>query len=74
LLIDLMVFKASVIRQQGEHFTSAMIGNPGLLQEGPDVSPLRLRIARRASAQWNSVLVPEGGLADWREVRPIHSR
>lgn len=35
-----MGFKASGIRQQGVHLPSAMMGDPGLLQEGPDVSAL----------------------------------
>jgi hypothetical protein len=35
-----MGFKASGIRQQVRPLTAAMMGDPGLLQEGPDVSTL----------------------------------
>ena len=35
-----MGFKASGIRQQGGPLSAAMMGDPGLLQEGPDVSTL----------------------------------
>ena len=35
-----MGFKASGIRQQGGSLAAAMMGDPGLLQEGPDVSTL----------------------------------
>ena len=39
-LFELMGFKTSGIRQQGGPLTAEMMGDPGLLQEGPDVSTL----------------------------------
>lgn len=39
-LFELMGIKASGIRQQGGHLPAAMMGDPGLFQEGPDVSTL----------------------------------
>ncbi len=39
-LFELMGFEASGCRQYGGPTTAAMMGDPGLLQEGPDVSAL----------------------------------